>query len=90
MKYFGHLCKKSSYLVTLRSPSTIEQSSAQIFVLNLFSGEKVIIVSITNGTGGVNGVNGTPIIIIIIATSVTSKKSPNVYKSCPKMISLEK
>ena len=23
-------------------------------------------------------------------TSVTSKKSPNVYKSCPKMISLEK
>jgi len=22
--------------------------------------------------------------------SVTSKKSPNVYKSCPKMISLEK
>ena len=25
-----------------------------------------------------------------ITTSVTSKKSPNVYKSCPKMISLEK
>ena len=25
-----------------------------------------------------------------ILTSVTSKKSPNVYKSCPKMISLEK
>ena len=24
------------------------------------------------------------------AVSVTSKKSPNVYKSCPKMISLEK
>ena len=24
------------------------------------------------------------------ATSVTSKKLPNVYKSCPKMISLEK
>ena len=23
-------------------------------------------------------------------SSVTSKKSPNVYKSCPKMISLEK
>ena len=23
-------------------------------------------------------------------TSVTNKKSPNVYKSCPKMISLEK
>ena len=23
-------------------------------------------------------------------TSVTSKKSPNVYQSCPKMISLEK
>ena len=25
-----------------------------------------------------------------LETSVTSKKSPNVYKSCPKMISLEK
>ena len=25
-----------------------------------------------------------------LAVSVTSKKSPNVYKSCPKMISLEK
>ena len=25
-----------------------------------------------------------------IANSVTRKKSPNVYKSCPKMISLEK
>ena len=27
---------------------------------------------------------------VLIATSVTSKKSPNVYKSCPKMISLIK
>ena len=27
---------------------------------------------------------------LLIRTSVTSKKSPNVYKSCPKMISLEK
>ena len=26
----------------------------------------------------------------MIGTSVTSKKLPNVYKSCPKMISLEK
>ena len=26
----------------------------------------------------------------LAATSVTSKKSPNVYKSCPKMISLAK
>ena len=26
----------------------------------------------------------------LLAISVTSKKSPNVYKSCPKMISLEK
>ena len=25
-----------------------------------------------------------------LAASVTRKKSPNVYKSCPKMISLEK
>ena len=25
-----------------------------------------------------------------VGGSVTSKKSPNVYKSCPKMISLEK
>ena len=25
-----------------------------------------------------------------LASSVNSKKSPNVYKSCPKMISLEK
>ena len=25
-----------------------------------------------------------------VTYSVTSKKSPNVYKSCPKMISLEK
>ena len=25
-----------------------------------------------------------------LETSVTIKKSPNVYKSCPKMISLEK
>ena len=25
-----------------------------------------------------------------LTASVTSKKSPNVYKSCPKMISLEK
>ena len=27
---------------------------------------------------------------ITISTIVTRKKSPNVYKSCPKMISLEK
>ena len=27
---------------------------------------------------------------ILVWGSVTSKKSPNVYKSCPKMISLEK
>ena len=27
---------------------------------------------------------------LIQRTSVTSKKSPNVYNSCPKMISLEK
>ena len=26
----------------------------------------------------------------MIGTSVTSKKLPNVYKSCPKMISLKK
>ena len=26
----------------------------------------------------------------MLGSSVTSKKSPNVYKSCPKMISLEK
>ena len=26
----------------------------------------------------------------IVEASVTRKKSPNVYKSCPKMISLEK
>ena len=25
-----------------------------------------------------------------VGISVTSKKSPNVYKNCPKMISLEK
>ena len=28
--------------------------------------------------------------ILLAVISVTSKKSPNVYKSCPKMISLEK
>ena len=28
--------------------------------------------------------------IMLENTSVTSKKSPNVYKSCPKMISQEK
>ena len=27
---------------------------------------------------------------IVVPISVTSKKSPNVCKSCPKMISLEK
>ena len=27
---------------------------------------------------------------ILLTTSVTRKKSPNVYKSCPKMILLEK
>ena len=27
---------------------------------------------------------------LILRSSVTSKKSPNIYKSCPKMISLEK
>ena len=26
----------------------------------------------------------------VVISSVTRKKSPNVYKSCPKMISLEK
>ena len=26
----------------------------------------------------------------VVGTSVTSKKLPNVYKSCPKIISLEK
>ena len=29
-------------------------------------------------------------VLILILVSVTSKKPPNVYKSCPKMISLEK
>ena len=28
--------------------------------------------------------------LLLFTFSVTSKKSPNVYKSCPKMISLEK
>ena len=28
--------------------------------------------------------------LVIVVDSVTRKKSPNVYKSCPKMISLEK
>ena len=28
-------------------------------------------------------------LLYIVSTSVTSKKSPNVYKSCPKKISLE-
>ena len=28
--------------------------------------------------------------LLMLLTSVTRKKSPNVYKSCPKMISLEK
>ena len=28
--------------------------------------------------------------IALLLTSVTRKKSPNVYKSCPKMVSLEK
>ena len=28
--------------------------------------------------------------LLLVATSVTRKKSPNVYKSCPTMISLEK
>ena len=27
---------------------------------------------------------------VIVLDSVTRRKSPNVYKSCPKMISLEK
>ena len=27
---------------------------------------------------------------ITLTSSVTSKKSPNIYKGCPKMISLEK
>ena len=27
---------------------------------------------------------------MMVVVSVTSKKSPNVFKSCPKMISLEK
>ena len=29
-------------------------------------------------------------IIVYILNGVTRKKSPNLYKSCPKMISLEK
>ena len=28
--------------------------------------------------------------ILLLISSVTSKKLPNVYKSCPKMISVEK
>ena len=28
--------------------------------------------------------------VILVVSSVTSKKSPKVYKSCPKMISQEK
>ena len=28
--------------------------------------------------------------VVVVRSSVTSKKSPNVYKCCPKIISLEK
>ena len=48
-----------------------------------------------NGTWKINEkADGSPIFIFssnaCYLNSVTSKKSPNVYKSCPKMISLEK
>ena len=34
--------------------------------------------------------HSTKLIHLLLAFSVTRKKSPNVYKSCQKMISLEK
>ena len=37
-----------------------------------------------------NYVNQNGCVNIVFGISVTSKKSPNVYKSCPKIISQEK
>ena len=48
------------------------------------------------GTESVSSVVGSdrsepqPMLWIIISNQCDQKKSPNVYKSCPKMISLEK
>ena len=42
------------------------------------------------GSGKGMGTCGMGIVLIWVLISVTSKKSPNVYKSCRKMISPEK